>query len=43
MYGVSALGTKGGNHTITMLKKQLTQIMEQLSCKQIYDLKNTIV
>ena len=43
MYGVSALGTKGGNHTITMLKKQLTQVMEQLSCKQIYDLKNTIV
>ena len=43
MYGVSALGTKGGNHTITMLKKQLTQVMEQLSCKQIYDLKYTIV
>ena len=43
MYGVSALGTKGGNHTITMLKKQLTQIMEQLRCKQIYDLKNTTV
>ena len=43
MYGVSALGTKGGNHTITMLKKQLTQVMEQLSCKQVYDLKNTIV
>ena len=43
MYGVSALGTEGGNHTITMLKKQLTQVMEQLSCKQIYDLKNTIV
>ena len=43
MYGVSALGTKGGNHTITMLKKQLTQVMEQLSCKQIYDLKNTTV
>ena len=43
MYGVSALGSKGGNHTITMLKKQLTQVMEQLSCNKIYDLKNTIV
>ena len=41
MYGVSALGNKGGNHTITMLKKQLTQVMEQLSCYQISDLKNT--
>ena len=43
MYGVSALGSKGGNHTITMLKKQLTQVMEQLSCNKVYDLKNTIV
>ena len=30
MYGVSALGKKGGYHTISMLKTQLTQIMEQL-------------
>ena len=29
MYGVSALGNKGGDHTIAMLKKQLTQVMEQ--------------
>ena len=43
MYGVSALGSRGGNHTITMLKKQLNQVMEQLSCYEIYDLKNTIV
>ena len=42
MYGVSALGSRGGNHTITMLKKQLNQVMEQLSCYEIYDLKNTI-
>ena len=27
MYGVSALGKKGGNHTISMLKQQLTQVM----------------
>jgi hypothetical protein len=26
------LGKKGGNHTIAMLKQQLTQVMEQLSC-----------
>jgi L-lactate dehydrogenase (cytochrome) len=43
MYGVSALGNKGGDHTIAMLKKQLTQIMEQLSCAKINDLTKKIV
>ena len=38
MYGVSALGKKGGNHTISMLKTQLTQIMEQLSCSRVTDI-----
>ena len=32
MYGVGALGRKGGEHTISMLKTQLRQIMEQLGC-----------
>lgn len=32
MYGVGALGSKGGHHTITMFKKQLVQVMEQLGC-----------
>ena len=43
MYGVSALGKKGGYHTISMLKTQLTQIMEQLSCSQVKDIYNTKV
>ncbi len=32
MYGVAALGREGGNHTISLLKTQLQQIMEQLGC-----------
>ena len=40
MYGVSALGKKGGHHTISMLKTQLTQIMEQLSCSRVTDIYN---
>ncbi|KJD34764.1 lactate dehydrogenase [Tamlana nanhaiensis] len=32
MYGVSALGKKGGNHTISLLKTELQQVMEQLNC-----------
>jgi L-lactate dehydrogenase (cytochrome) len=43
MYGVSALGNKGGNHTIAMLKKQLTQVMEQLSCAKVFDFQNKLV
>ena len=43
MYGVSALGKKGGHHTIAMLKIQLTQVMEQLSCAQIDDLQSKII
>jgi L-lactate dehydrogenase (cytochrome) len=39
MYGVAALGRQGGNHTTSMLKKQLTQVMEQLSCETITDLR----
>jgi L-lactate dehydrogenase (cytochrome) len=43
MYGVSALGKHGGDHTILMLKKQLTQIMEQLSCGKIADFQDKLI
>ena len=38
MYGVSALGKKGGDHTISILKTQLQQVMEQICCEKIEDL-----
>lgn len=37
MYGVAALGNEGGNHTISMLKTQLQQIMEQVCCERVED------
>lgn len=40
MYGVSALGKKGGLHTLTMLKRQLQQVMEQVACEKIADFPN---
>ena len=43
MYGVSALGREGGNHTISILKKQLTQVLEQLCCDRIEDLANHLI
>lgn len=40
MYGVAALGEEGGNHTISVLKAQLRQVLEQVCCEKISDLRN---
>ncbi len=34
MYGITALGRRGGDHTIALLKAQLQQTMEQLGCSE---------
>lgn len=39
MYGVSALGKRGGNHTISILKRQLQQVLEQVCCEYVYELR----
>ncbi|UUO24194.1 alpha-hydroxy-acid oxidizing protein [Colwellia sp. M166] len=43
VYGVGALGDKGGIHTINSLTLQLTQIMNQLGCKSVADLPRHLV
>jgi L-lactate dehydrogenase (cytochrome) len=43
MYGVGALGARGGDHTITMLKRQLQQVMEQLACERVADFPRHLV
>lgn len=43
MYGVAALGKDGGNHTMTMLKRQLKQVMEQVGCERVTDLPKHLV
>jgi L-lactate dehydrogenase (cytochrome) len=43
MYGVSALGNEGGDHTIAILKTQLQQVMEQLCCEKTSDFSRHIV
>ncbi|MEJ6700839.1 MAG: alpha-hydroxy acid oxidase [Akkermansiaceae bacterium] len=40
MYGVGALGANGGDHTLTMLKQQLQQVMEQIACEKVQDFPN---
>src|SRR5690606_6777434 len=43
MYGVGALGKKGGNHTLTILKTQLKQVMEQLGCETVNDFESSLI
>ena len=40
MYGVGALGSKGGTHTIALLKRELRQVLEQLCCENPSDLSD---
>lgn len=42
MYSVAALGDKGGNHIISLLKIQLQQVMEQIGCEAVGDLPKYI-
>ncbi len=43
MYGAAAMGKKGGDHTMTILKVQLQQIMDQLCCETIEDLHQHLI
>ncbi|MEP2023477.1 MAG: alpha-hydroxy acid oxidase [Reichenbachiella sp.] len=40
MYSVAALGSKGGDHAIGLLKTQLQQVMEQICCEETQDFSN---
>ncbi|WP_076454034.1 alpha-hydroxy acid oxidase [Zobellia uliginosa] len=43
MYGVGALGNNGGNHTISLLKTELQQVMEQICCERIEDFPKHLI
>lgn len=43
MYGVAAMGKKGGNQSISILKRELQQVMEQLCCEKVTDLSKHII
>lgn len=43
MYGAAALGQKGGDHTISMLKVQLKQVLDQLCCEKVSDLPKHLI
>ena len=43
MYGVAALGSQGGNHTISLLKTELQQVMEQICCENVQDFPKHLI
>lgn len=43
MYGVAALGSQGGNHTISLLKTELQQVMEQICCENVKDFPTHLI
>ncbi|WP_276167334.1 alpha-hydroxy acid oxidase [Zobellia alginiliquefaciens] len=43
VYGTGALGNKGGEHTIRMLKTQFKQVMDQLCCERVEDLPKHLI
>lgn len=43
MYGVSALGKQGGDHTISLLKTELQQVMEQICCEKVEDFPKHLI
>lgn len=43
MYSVGALGDRGGEHAMIMLKRQMQQIMEQLGCPAVDQLPQHLI
>ncbi len=43
MYGAAALGDEGGGHTITILKRQLLQVMQQICCEKVEDFPDYLI
>jgi L-lactate dehydrogenase (cytochrome) len=43
MYGVAALGQQGASHTISILKTQLQQVMQQLCCEKVEDFPRYLI
>ena len=43
MYGTAALGKTGGDHTISLLKTELQQVMEQICCEEATDFPNHLI
>lgn len=43
MYGVGALGSKGGDQVAQILKREFLQVMQQLNCSKVEDLPDYLI
>lgn len=43
MYSAAALGNEGGQHAMAILKRQLTQVMEQVCCPTVSDFPKHLI
>ena len=43
MYGVCAMGAKGGDQVVEILQKELQQVMEQLGCEVLENLPRHLI
>jgi L-lactate dehydrogenase (cytochrome) len=43
MYSTAALGKKGGQHAMAVLKRQLMQVMEQVCCEKVVDFPKHLI
>ena len=43
MFGVCAMGAKGGNQALEILKRQVQQVMEQVGCEKIEDFPQHLI
>jgi L-lactate dehydrogenase (cytochrome) len=43
MYGVAAMGKDGGEQVISILGKELQQIMQQIKCEKIDNLQEHLI
>lgn len=42
-FGTAALGKRGGEHTISIIQRQLQQVMEQVCCERVADFPNHLM
>lgn len=43
MFGACAMGHKGGNQALEILKRQIQQVMEQVGCEKVEDLPSHLI
>jgi L-lactate dehydrogenase (cytochrome) len=43
MFGACAMGAKGGDQALQILKRQIQQVMEQVGCEKVEDFPKHLI